>query len=56
MRDTVGSGRITYMTIFRPKSDQKLPKQFPEPIPVGKLDVGNFAERILQTLCKPEIT
>ena len=28
---------------FQAKADKELPKQFPEPLLVGKLDVGNFA-------------
>ena len=41
---------------FQAKVGQKLPTQFPEPLSVGKQDVGNLHSRILQTLCKPEIT
>ena len=41
---------------FQGNVGKELHKQFPEPLSVGKLDVGNLHSQILQTLCKPEIT
>ena len=38
---TVSSGRITQMTIFRPKVVKNYLSNFPEPLSVGKLDVDN---------------
>ena len=40
---TGSSSSITPIIIFQAKVGKELPKQFPEPLSVGKLDVGNFA-------------
>ena len=42
-KPTVSSSRNTKIFIFGPMVGKELPKQFPEPLSVGKLDVGNFA-------------
>ena len=34
-------------TYFQAKVGKELPKQFPQPLLVGKLDVGNFASQKL---------
>ena len=41
---------------YQAKVGKELPKQFPEPLLVGKLDVGNFHSHILQRHWKPGIT
>ena len=41
---------------FQAKVGKELPRQFPEPLSVGKLVVGNFAVSSNATLCTPEIT
>ena len=40
---TVSSSRITPKKHFQGKVGKELPKQYPEPLLVGKLDVSNFA-------------
>ena len=51
-----GSGLENYLnSYYQAKVGKELPEQFPEPLSVGKLDIGNLHSQILQTLCKPEL-
>ena len=54
--DQVLSAPAKLPKYFQAKIGKKLPKQFPEPLWVGKLDVSTLHSQILLTLCKPEIT
>ena len=41
---------------FQARVGKELPKQFPEPLSVGKLDVGNLTFSNTANTLKPEIT